>query len=68
MSVQWLKIGRGLISHFIFKVYWSIVALQYRVSFYCTAEGISGTCAYIPIGWISFPFRSAQSIVPCTVQ
>ena len=42
------------------KFYWSIVALQ-CVRFCSTATWISYTYIYIPVFWISFPFRSPQS-------
>ena len=41
--------------------YWSIVALQFCVSFCCRAKWIRDTHTYIPFFWISFPFRSPQS-------
>ena len=56
----------GAIAYFIllpFKhFYWHTVALQYCVSFYCTAKWTGLSHTYIPSFWISFSFRSLQSI------
>ena len=49
-----------IFSFFLF--YWSIVTLQCHVSFYCPAKWISCMYTCISLFWISFPFRSLQSI------
>lgn len=61
VSVQWLKIGQGLISHFILNFLLEDAALQYCVRFYGPAKGIGGTCAYLPAPLDLLPFRSPRS-------
>ena len=60
-------LGVGCSRFHLFKIdfYWSIVALQYCASFYCTAQWISYT--YIPFFRISFSFSHyrAPSRVCC---
>ena len=50
-------------SPFVFlNFYWSIVVLQWCISFYCIAKWISyALYTYTPLSFISFPFKSAQS-------
>ena len=55
---------------FFLSFYWSIVALQCCVSFYCIPKWISCTCTYILFFW--FPFHSGHhrvlSRVPHAIQ
>ena len=50
--------------------YWSIVALQCRVSFYCTAKWISYAYPHIPsLGFLyHLGHHRALSRVPCTIR
>ena len=56
---------------FLINFYWSILALQCCVSFYCTAKWISYTLTYIP-SLFRFPshlgHHRALSRVPCALQ
>ena len=64
----------GAIAYFIllpFKhFYWHTVALQYCVSFYCTAKWTGLSHTYIPSFWISFGFISfgVLSRIPWAIQ
>ena len=56
---------------FLINFYWSIVALQCWVSFYCTAKWISLAYTYASSLLTFFPFRSpprALSRVSCAIQ
>ena len=65
-----------LIFFFLIDLYWSIIASQYCVSFYCTTEGIGHTHTHVPISppsWASLPSslshlsRSSQSTEPISL-
>ena len=61
----------GIIFYLKMNSHWSIVALQYCVSFYCTAKWISHTYAHI-LSFFGFPSRlghhRALSRFPCDIQ
>lgn len=69
---SWLRLKESKSRSFIrrkFKVFfkrihWSLVALQWCVSLYCTVRWFSYPCVYIaPLFWMSFPFRSHKRSV-----
>ena len=75
INFTFLLFLRAFLSFFFFLivVYWSIIASQYSVSFFCTTKQISHMHTHVPISlpsWASLPYslshlsRSLQSTEP----